>query len=612
MNPTQENSWERLQQTIDAEIKSLEESIRVLEESIQVSKTRRNALSPISSLPPEVFTAIFSFACLPGIPSLGGKRDHNLARIHVSHVCHQWREIALNLPLLWSHVDFTTLSLAGATEMLVRAKSVPLYLEAIRASWRCWESRWDGDRFGIFRAELKARIPQICHLSVNAKPDNLRSTLEVLVSPAPTLEYLSLFSRAVSNGRNGRTWDERRDEVFIPNALFEGTAPRLSCLKLRNCNIGWKSPLLKGLKYLNILTPSEHARPNLTVWLDALNEMPQLQILILDSASPIAPPLPFDVERTVTLPSLTHLDMSASLGDCAFALAHLDLPALAWLCLIPVIYRHDSNVQLEGALPYVARHTHGPQDIQPLQSILIRSYSRHLDVLAWSVPNIDVEVHSPPALLGATISTRVEISFKSKYWSNDDVQSEILDAVMTALPLDSLVMLAVQDLDNVSPLARDLSTQQFWLRHLPKWPLLRRVRLAPPVDRGFIEALLEDNGGRENPLLPSLTELVLVKSELHAPWARCLCDALMKRVEQGVPLEILNLRMYRPLPDNSAEVRLLSEIVVDVLGPNLRGGPEEELDARAQLRRTMMCLWEPLARGPFAEDGNIDEEDSDD
>jgi hypothetical protein len=99
MNPTQANYWERSQQTIDAEIKSFEESIRALEESIRASvraleesirasKTRRNALSPISSLPPEVFAAIFSFACLPGIPSLGAKPVHNLAPIHVSHVCH--------------------------------------------------------------------------------------------------------------------------------------------------------------------------------------------------------------------------------------------------------------------------------------------------------------------------------------------------------------------------------------------------------------------------------------------------------------------------------------------------------------------------------------------
>ena len=80
------------------------------------------------------------------------------------------------------------------------------------------------------------------------------------------------------------------------------------------------------------------------VWLDALDEMPQLQTLTLHSASPIALPLPFVVERTVTLPSLTHLDMSASVDDCALALAHLDLPALTWLCLIQ-LYQKNSSVQ---------------------------------------------------------------------------------------------------------------------------------------------------------------------------------------------------------------------------------------------------------------------------
>ena len=609
MNPTQANSWERLHQAIDAEIKSLQESIRAL-------KHRRNAVSPISSLPPEVFTTILSFACLPGIPSLGGKSHHNLARIHVSHVCHQWREIALNQPLLWSHIDFDTLNLEGATEMLVRAKSVPLYLEATSAPWCGWEFHTDSYhqimRFQTepqerFQTEFQACIPHTCFLSIDAKSRHLSNTLELFISPAPILKYLSLVSRGISNNRNRATWDGDH-EVFIPDTLFEGIAPMLSCLELRNCDISWKSPLLKGLKSLKILTPSERARPNLAVWLDALNEMPQLQMLTLHSASPIALPPTFVVERIVTLPSLTHLDMSASVGECALALAHLDLPALTWLCVILKSYRNDSNVR--GALPYLARHAHGSQDIQPLQSILISSYQAYyLNILAWPVPNIDVEVHDPPTLLGATVPTRVAISFRSEDWSLRNDYLEILDAVMTALPLDSLVMLAAQDLVG---LAHDL-TDQFWLRHLPKWPLLRRVRLSPPVDRGFLEALLEDNGGPESPLLPSLRELVIGQGQYSSrgsAWT-CLCDALIKRVEQRVPLEVLDLRMYYPSLHLSAEVRALSEIVVNVLEPNLKGGFEEELDASEQMTRRMQRLWELLARDTFAEDVDTNEEDED-
>jgi hypothetical protein len=54
MNPTQANSWECLQRAIDAEIKLLEESVRTL----KLRQVRRNALSPVSSLPPEALVII--------------------------------------------------------------------------------------------------------------------------------------------------------------------------------------------------------------------------------------------------------------------------------------------------------------------------------------------------------------------------------------------------------------------------------------------------------------------------------------------------------------------------------------------------------------------------
>ena len=43
---------------------------------------------------------------------------------------HQWREISLNLPLFWSHIDFTNLTSAGAAEIVTLANKAPLYLEA--------------------------------------------------------------------------------------------------------------------------------------------------------------------------------------------------------------------------------------------------------------------------------------------------------------------------------------------------------------------------------------------------------------------------------------------------------------------------------------------------
>lgn len=184
------NSRERsLQQAIDAKINSLDESSRVL-------RLHRNTLSPISSLPPELFAAIFSHLFSPGTSSLAGgnlKPDHHLACLRASHVCHQWREIALHQPLLWSHVDFTK---AGATEILVRAKSAPLYLEA-----RILRHHWDDVRFTSFQKELQTRTPHICHLSISARLVHLKKIFDGLVAPAPTLESLSLIYRRKDRSR---------------------------------------------------------------------------------------------------------------------------------------------------------------------------------------------------------------------------------------------------------------------------------------------------------------------------------------------------------------------------------------------------------------------------
>jgi hypothetical protein len=207
---------------------------------------------------------------------------------------------------------------------------------------------WDRDRFRTFRKELHAHVPRIRHLQISANPILLHAILEGLVSPAPTLEHLSLSSP--SKG------EERRGVAGQPSlTLFDGFTPRLSRLELRNCGISWRSKLLKGLKYLKICNPSATPRPELAVWLAALDEMPQLTTLTLRWASPIAPPFPFVVRHTVTLPSLTSLDIYASLEDCALALAHLDLPALTSLCLTAFSVHLPIKSDVQQLLPFIVR-----------------------------------------------------------------------------------------------------------------------------------------------------------------------------------------------------------------------------------------------------------------
>ena len=96
--------------------------------------------------------------------------------------------------------------------------------------------------------------------------------------------------------------------------------------------------------------------------------------------------------------------------------------------------------------------------------------------------------------------------------------------------------------------------------------------------------LLQDNDRRECPLLSSLTKFTLIYTDLSERRTLRLCDTFMKRVEQGVPLETLDLLTCRV---TSPAVQLLSEIVADVLGPkywNLRPFvPEDDSQTEAYL-----------------------------
>jgi hypothetical protein len=539
MDTCQANSREFLQQAIDAEIKSLEESIRSL-------KYRRNALAPISSLPTEVIFTIFSILRVPVAaspltpPTLSDKPD-NLPWFRISHVCRHWREIALNQPLFWNQLYFNNFSSAGAAGILARAKMAPLYLEARVLG------RWNDAQFSAFQTEIRMHTSHISHLDIGADFFHFSNVVEGLVSPAPILEYLSLACEgfptvATSSG------------VSIPDTLFDGTTPRLSCLKLRKCDISWKSPFLKGLRYLEIRYPSASGRPSLSDWLDALDEMPQLEMLSLDGASPIALPSspPSGIKRTITLPSLSVLVFSASARDCGLALAHLILPALTRLRLEARSALQDGS-DVQEVLPHVSQHAHG---FHITQSMIIRGEEERSTIstsmLAWAEASLPRPVAFPDGMPSAPL----EFYFTGHHWSSE-TNAAVFDAVMAALPLENLLSLTTKT-------GMNHFTRQVWLHHAQRWPLLQRVCLSPSAAHGFVAMLLEDSGGCENPLLPSLTTLELIDAELSVRGTIHLRDALMKRVEQGVPLEALDLQSC--IASNRA-VELLREIVVDVPGP---------------------------------------------
>jgi F-box-like len=540
MDPDLAESHSRLLRSLDNDIESLEVSIRAL-------KSRRNSLAPISRLPPETMATIFSFVSSPGIPILPSPnaKPDRLVWLRVAHVCHLWREIALNQPRFWSHIDFAVLTSAGTAEMLVRAKTAPLFLEAEITH------HWEMARISAFQEEVGAHISHTAHLTIVAESAHLKKTLERLVSPAPILEALELTNESPS-GRQPWPWER----ISIPDTLLGGIAPKLSYIELGDCDISWKSPLFRGLRRLEIYRLTTPARPSLEDWLNTLNEIPQLEALILHYATPLAtqcPPLTSEPDRTVTLPSLTQIDITACAEDCAVALAHLVLPALTWLH-VNADSHHSNGNDVRAIIPYISRNAHGPQDAEPLQSILIYAERMRPEIFVWNVPDADVEVRDPITLLSSALSARVFFSATGSDWVKG-TDTVIFNALLAALPIDSLSTITAQN----------RLSKKVWARQAPRLSLLERVRLVPTALGPFCEMLSEAEDVAPNlPLLPSLTKLILVNDRLTQSRTYHLRDFLIKRVEQAVPIETLDLRTCT-VTDHV--IQLLAEIVVDVRGP---------------------------------------------
>jgi hypothetical protein len=519
-------SRDRLRQAIIDEINSLEASARAL-------KSRHNELAPISRLPPETLATIFTFLSA----SAWNERVAHLKWIRVAHVCRRWREIALNHPRFWSHINFTKLTSAGMAEILARAKMVPLHLEAD-------STKWDAAHFEVFGRQLESHIPHTHHLKFNGYQPS--TVVKRLVSPTPTLESLSLFHKSSKY---------MSPHDIIPDNLFNCTAPSLTSLKLENCDIGWKSPLLKGLRILEILNLSAKARPKLNDWLDALNEMPQLKELSLQSATPLASLADPLISRTVTLPSLTHFHINASAKDCALALAHLVLPTLTWLRVN--VESHDREGEdVLPVIPYVVRNVCVLQDIEPIRSIMIAGERKCTEVYAWTTPGADVKVCGPGTLDHMSRSACLMFAARGDRW-NYRVDTAIFDALLTLLPMNSVSTLTAQNCTRLC--------KESWLRYASRLPLLEQARLVPTAVRAFKEMLAEDIPlDSDGPQLRMLTKLILLDVRLTAIRTFHLRGMLIKRAEQGVPLEYLDLRTC--IAANRA-IQLLAEIVVDVQEP---------------------------------------------
>ncbi|KAI0056497.1 hypothetical protein BV25DRAFT_1813901, partial [Artomyces pyxidatus] len=87
------------------------------------SARSRNASAPIAVLFPELLARMFQFLAAEEPPI---SQRHGRGWIPLTtHICHYWRQIALNHSALWTDISFD-LGMKWADTMIARAKAAPL------------------------------------------------------------------------------------------------------------------------------------------------------------------------------------------------------------------------------------------------------------------------------------------------------------------------------------------------------------------------------------------------------------------------------------------------------------------------------------------------------
>ncbi|KAJ7159968.1 hypothetical protein C8R43DRAFT_993975 [Mycena crocata] len=118
---------------IEAQIQNLKCSLRALREKKNAVQERLDAyVYPVSTLPTEMVSEIFRhfLPVYPACPPLMGKRSPTT----LTHICHEWREIALATPALWRAISLRDMHRHGTVDVLEawlsRSRCLPLSIQS--------------------------------------------------------------------------------------------------------------------------------------------------------------------------------------------------------------------------------------------------------------------------------------------------------------------------------------------------------------------------------------------------------------------------------------------------------------------------------------------------
>ncbi|KAI0263625.1 hypothetical protein BC834DRAFT_304689 [Gloeopeniophorella convolvens] len=471
-----------------------------------------------------------------GVPNSHSKQTSASPRLGWllnTHVCHQWRHVAISHAILWTQIPFV-LGQHWADTFILRSQ-----------------------RSGLIMRYRMPELPTVSPISATTFSNNIHQTRDLrlvrnsreiqkvataLVDPAPLLETFSL---------NVEDYSWRNFPVILPSNLFAGHAPRLHTLLLSEVHIRWDSPLLRNLTKLYVYNTElptggrASFRDGSTVWtyvpdsdlapscdrlLDVLCACPNLCDLTLLGCLPPIHDAHADTPP-VSLQHLERLDLGGRLGGVECIFKHCTFPLS---CVLGV--RINLSVSELPRITSVLHPISSAAHTYPFCAMLVAMDSsveigawRTFQVTAWGGANF----RSPP-------DARIILDLRHGARPAQVVSENVVEMMRVC------DLLVPENMDTVA-------VQLDWkLRHL-SMPFLGRTKMehlhvrAEPPETAFFVGTPDTETEGPRVLYPALKTIWIsyVNLELTSPnglsFAGQLLLWLTRRSEAGMVLEAIVL-----------------------------------------------------------------------
>ncbi|KAF8806752.1 hypothetical protein BYT27DRAFT_7190405 [Phlegmacium glaucopus] len=540
---------------IDRDIARLKESIRSL-------KSRRNELSPICRLPPEILCKIFSF--IENRTMVQSRRPE--AWISFSRVSQQWRSLALSAPELWTNIPFKYPR--WAEEMLARSKMAKLAIQVDLTYQSTNPKVLDPIRLCLSQM---TRLEEI-HV-FGALGSTLQQLFQDIPKSAPQLHTLRINNASPPTG-----------PAFTIQEDFLSDAERLRCVHLTKCKIGWDSRLLTGLTRLTLHDSlKDHSSSSILQFLHALQRMPALTDLDLEDS------IPHDSGELSTypvadLPCLRVLRMSLGVGPMTAALRHITFPS-------------------EAELTLICKETQSDQfDFSPFLSVLAAKFLPSLVIRSLSLQNLDATATHNGLRFKVWSTTTIHDFFRYSHRPGPPRLELVLTWPAPPLPhslqtyakaltatFDAMDLRALTQLELSTSYHIDSNTL---LKTFAKLSLLERVHVKGSAAESFITALVHKSKAANTSIaayhtvsFPKLRYICMDDANfgdrrLGSISVDKLMDCLMERYERNAEVQELCIDDCHNI--RYPGVKSLGEIVVRVDWDRIMQGLSDEYDSEEE------------------------------